>query len=608
MAYGRPAHIRSHRRGGARRRPSRFGPWTAAALVGVLVLAGVVVGYQQLLARACSGQVTARVVAAPAIAATLDRMATEWLASEPSISDGTCARVLVESRDSAEVANALAAGWDRRHGEPPHAWVPASSAWARRAAVSEQAAALLPDDQPSIARSPTVIAMPEPMAAALGWPEVRLGDEEVRWRTVVDAFAAGQGWERFDHPEWGPLRLGMTDPTRSTAALHALGALLDADDDGELTDGELADAFTVRDTMAADVYHPTTEQLLTGLEDAAGGDEAAGMRHVSAFPALEHEVLNHNLRHPSVRLSAVYPVDGAADADYPYLILDAEWVDERTRQAAQAFLSFALGPRVQAELRAAGFRGPEREPGETFTADLGVVADLSTPERTPLAPASVARLVAQWTTMTRSTNLLFLLDVSGTMAVEVPGTGLTRLDVVKEAVTEVVGLFPDEASVGCWEFSTAIDGDLDYRSLVPLGRLDDVMEDDRLRREHLLSAVAGLTPYADTGLYNALSAAYDAMLANYDDESTNTIVVVTDGGDDTGGRPGLSLDQLLEHLRQAPAPGQQVRVVAVALGDDADVESLETIASATGGRVHRVPLDGDVVGAVRTAVFGGAAG
>lgn len=605
MAYGRPAHIRSHRRAGSRRRPRRTAPWISVAVVSALVLSGLVVGYQQLLARACSGQVTARVVAAPSIAQPLDRLATAWLATEPSTRDGTCARVLIESRDSAEVAGLLAAGWDKRSGEPPDVWVPVSSAWVQRAAASEAAVALLPDDRPSIARSPTVIAMPEPMAQALGWPEPRLGDEEVRWATLVDVFADDRGWERFDRPEWGPFRLGMTDPARSTAALHALTALLDTDDDGEIADDELAGAFTLRDTIAADVYHDTTEQLLTALEEAAAADETAGLRHVSAFPALEYEVLIHNGRNPVIPLTAVYPVDGAAEADFPYLVLRAEWSGEPEREAAAEFLAFLRGPQAQEELRAAGFRGVDQAAGEGFASDLGVVETLAAPARTVPVPASVTRTIDQWTALTRSTNVLLLLDVSGTMAAEVPGTGQTRLDRIKQAAAETVRLFPDEANVGCWEFSTAIDGDLDYRSLVPLGRIDDVMEDDRRRRDHLLSAIDGLVPRTDTGLYNALAAAYDAVLANYDDESANLVVVVTDGGDDTGGRPGLSLDELLDHLDQAPAPGQQVRVVVLAVSDGADLESLEAISSATGGRLHHVAEDGDLVDALRTAVFGG---
>ena len=229
MAYGRPAHIRSHRRGGSRRRPRRFAPWISVLSVSLLALFVLVVGYQQLLARACSGEAIARIMAAPPIAQPLDRLATEWLASEPSTQDGRCARVVIESRDSAEVAGAL-----KGSGEPPDVWLPTSSVWVQKAAASQSGAALLPAERPSIARSPTVIAMPEPMAAALGWPEPRLGDDELRWLTLVEVFADERGWERFDHPEWGPFRLGMTDPTRSTAAVHALAALLDVDDDGDV--------------------------------------------------------------------------------------------------------------------------------------------------------------------------------------------------------------------------------------------------------------------------------------------------------------------------------------------------------------------------------------
>ena len=46
------------------------------------------------------------------------------------------------------------------------------------------------------------------------------------------------------------------------------------------------------------------------------------------------------------------------------------------------------------------------------------------------------------------------------------------------------------------------------------------MEDDRLRRDHLRSAIENLVPRQDTGLYNTVAAAYEAVLANYDDEST----------------------------------------------------------------------------------------
>lgn len=605
MAYGRPARIRSHRRGGSRRRSRRFAPWISVVLVSLLVLAGLAVGYQQLLSRACSGEATARIAAAPTIAQSLDRVITEWFASEPSTRDGTCVRVVVEARDSAEVAGLLAAGWDKSSGEAPDVWLPTSSMWVQQAAASQPGAALLPDERPSIARSPTVIAMPQPLAEALGWPQPQLDGAQVRWRALVDTFAHGQGWAQFDHPEWGPFRLGMTDPARSTAALHALAALLDGDGDGQLASDELDAAITLRDTMSTEVYHRSTETLLTAMEEAATGDDTGGLRYVSAFPALEYEVLTHNLRNPTVPLRAVYPVDGAVEADFPYLILRAEWVDPRASEAAQAFLDFVRGERVQGELRSAGFRGIDGDPGE-LDPSQGVAETLAAPARQVPDPAAVTRVIDQWAALTRPTNVLFVVDVSASMGAVVSGDQ-TRLARIKEAAAAAVRLFPDEAAVGVWEFSTALDGDLDYRSLVPPGRLDDVMEDDRLRRDHLLSAIDSLIPRQDTGLYNTVAAAYEAALANYDDESRNVIVVITDGPDDTGGRPGLSLDELLDQLRQAPAPGQEVRVVTVAVGEQADLESLSQISAATGGHSHHTGDDGNLNETLRAAVFGGGA-
>ena len=451
MAYGRPAHILSHRRGGSRRRPRRFAPWISVLSISALVLFALAVGYQQLLARACSGEATARIVAAPPIAQPLDRLATEWLASEPSTQDGTCARVVIEARDSAEVAGLLAAGWDKGSGEAPDAWLPTSSVWVQRVAAAEPGAALLPPERPSIARSPTVIAMPEPMAAALGWPQPQLDDDEVRWRTLVEVFADERGWARFDHPEWGPFRLGMTDPARSTAAVHALAALLDADDDGEVGDDELDAAFALRDTMSPDVYHVTTEQLLTGLEEAAAGDETAGLRHVSAFPALEYEVLTHNRRNPTVPLSVLYPTDGAVEADFPFRHLAGRVGRHRhAREAAQEFLDFARGPKVQQELRSLGFRGIDGQAGDDFGDQPGAVAEVTTTARQVPAATAVIRVIDQWAALTRPTNVLLVIDVSASMDTVVSGAGHTRLERVKDAAAHTVALFPDEASVGCW--------------------------------------------------------------------------------------------------------------------------------------------------------------
>ena len=65
--------------------------------------------------------------------------------------------------------------------------------------------------------TPLVIAMPEPMAEALGWP-----DEPIGWADILELATDPQGWAAYGHPEWGPFRLGKTNPNFSTSGLSAL--------------------------------------------------------------------------------------------------------------------------------------------------------------------------------------------------------------------------------------------------------------------------------------------------------------------------------------------------------------------------------------------------
>src|SRR5215211_2305421 len=62
--------------------------------------------------------------------------------------------------------------------DQPVAWSPASSLWGRLLNF-EADKPLVPDENPSIVRTPLVIAMWEPMARALGWPRKQLGFADV---------------------------------------------------------------------------------------------------------------------------------------------------------------------------------------------------------------------------------------------------------------------------------------------------------------------------------------------------------------------------------------------------------------------------------------------
>jgi Mg-chelatase subunit ChlD len=93
------------------------------------------------------------------------------------------------------------------------------------------------------------------------------------------------------------------------------------------------------------------------------------------------------------------------------------------------------------------------------------------------------------------------------------------------------------------------------------------------------------------------------MLANYDEDATNLVVVITDGENDTVDRPTISLEDLLTHVNEAP-DDQPVRVVPVSFGAEADFEILQRIADATGGQAYYSERGFDLVELFRAAVFG----
>ncbi len=593
MAYGRPATVRSHRRGGPRRRLN-VAPWIVISMVVVLVGAGLGGGYVWLIKQSCSGQVKATVIASPATAPILEGLSRQWATGEPSV-DGRCASVVIETKDSAEVATALQNPWDAKvNGPAPDAWVPQSTAWVRKAASDADAERMIPDRQPSIARSPTVIAMPKPMAEKLGWPQKAL-----TWQDIIAAAKNKDGWKAYGMPDWGPFKLGMTNPAVSTAGLLALTAILDADDDEEISSAEQDNLYQLKQGMA--LYTDRTEDILTEFARQSAQSPDAGLKYISAFPALEQDVLNHNLRNPKAPLVAIYP-NTSIEADHPFLVLNAEWSRTDAQKVATEFMAFVRGDVGEKQLLDAGFRDPNRVPGKDLTLQNGLAPQITALPRAVLLPDSVVRTVTTWTAATRSTNVLLVLDVSGSMNEVVPGFGKTRLVMAKKAASDAINLFGDDARVGLWVFSSALSGTRDYKIVVPLDKISNTVG-GRTRRAQLLAAVDGLVATNDTGLYDTVAAAQKALLDGYQQGSLNLVVVMTDGkNDDPTG--GLSLEQLKAALtKNASDTGHKVPIATVAYGEKADFNALNEISTLTGGIAFESRESFDIQQVLQSAIF-----
>lgn len=515
--------------------------------------------------------------------------------------DGRCVAVRVQSKPSGGAASLLSDGWDEQvEGPRPVIWSPASAAWGavvdRR--LEEQGQAPIVGESVPFMQSPLVIAMPQPMAEALGWPDAAIG-----WADILELARSDEGWAAFGHPEWGPFRLGKTNPNFSTSGLSALVAqtYAAAGKDRGLTTEDLRDPSVVE--FATDIeqsvvhYGPTTLTFLNNWyrNDARG----TALTYASAAAVEEVSIVQYNRGNPDGRLDpgeepaepriplvAVYPEEGTLFSDNPLIVLDAEWVDEEETAAARAFRDFVLEPDNQRRVLDFGFRpgNPEVPVGEPITTDNGV--DPAQPQTTLEVPdpAVLVELIEGWEDTRKAANVLLVMDVSGSMSEPAVAGGTdTKLDLATSAAIEALDQFAPQDSVGLRVFTTGIvDQDtgeevdsVDLVEIAPIGQ----------GAERLRSSIRSLTPLNGTPLYAAALGAYEDVLASYDPEAINAVVLLTDGINDDGVLEDdqEQLQRLLERLSSGVegASARPVRMFTIAYGEDADQATMRSIAEAS---------------------------
>jgi Ca-activated chloride channel family protein len=595
-----------------RRRPTALVAAACVLLVLALGVGGFVAFFNQpAKSLACrSGSLPLHVIVSPDQAGVVTQAAAEYERRRPAVDD-RCVDVQVRATDSVEAVAALSTGWDEAtKGPRPDVWVPASSAWALQAGLRQQAAkqpSMIPiEEAPKLATTPMVMAMPKPMAEALGWPRRSLG-----WQDMLGAVTNPQGWAAFGRPEWGAFKLGKTDPNLSTPGLEALiGAVFAAT--GQTSELSVETLQQREDQL---------RQVILGLERAPGQDadtpatflanlrqaDQAGqaLQFVSAVPLDEKSVWDYNRgnasgldeagdqERPKVPLVALYPREGTLEADHPWVVLQAPWVDEAKRRAAAGFLDYLRSEPIQVLFQQAGFRSSAGTAGPQLSQANGLLPDQPSRVLAPPSPKVVAATLESWNAARKRSNVLAVYDVSGSMKEEVPGTGgRTKMDVVKQAAGQALGLFAPETNLGTWLFSSNLAGNRDWVESVPIGPTNARLPNGKLRRQVLAEALARLqATNGDTGLYDTTLAAFRAVKRSYAPDRLNIVVLLTDGiNDDPTG--GIGRAELLQRLK-AEQGNTPVRIITVAYGANADVESLRLISQATGGLayVSRDPRD-----------------
>jgi len=536
--------------------------------------------------------------------AMLTRFAQQFSATGKD-AEGRCITVSVLAKSSGAAESLLAAGWP--DSPRPDVWSPSAALWLpllETQLATAQKSSLVPGAAaaPRLATSPMVVAMPRPMAEALGWPGAAIG-----WADLLRLASEHTGWGAFGHPEWGPFLLGKTNPNFSNAGLEGTLAAYYAavGRSKDLTPADIADAASRRFVAGVEQsivrYGDTTTSFFTDWNRA----DAAGqtMTYISAVVTEENLVAAYNDGNPTddpalvgknpkphVPLVSIYPKEGTFLADHPYAVLSAPWVTDAKRAAADAFLGYLRSADVQRSFQANYFRDADARAGDQAGPAIGLLPNQPTQIfPTPAAETTLAALES-WAQLRKTANVISLLDVSGSMQEAVPGTGTTRLDAAKQAAVSSLKLFTDADEVGLWSFSGGIKGVKDYTEQVPIGPMGAPV-DGRPRRDAIETALKGLQAKGDTGLYNSIAAAYTSVLDRYRADRINAVVVLTDGKNEAQG--GLSLDQLLT-LLQRDTKGRSARVITIAYGPDADQATLARIARATKGASYVAPSAADI--------------
>jgi Ca-activated chloride channel homolog len=507
--------------------------------------------------------------------------------AQPRDVDGSCVTV-VATRDKSGLAatDAAASFKDVPEETRPTVWIPDATSWIALARHTGGGASV-PKEGTSVASSDIVLAMPDSLAAAIGWDQ-----ERPSWDDVFAAAENPDAWNELGHPEWGTFKLGKTSPLIASSGEAALLASYGsaAGSVGELTKDEITDADVTEEVrqheLATSHYMATPEHFLWHARQSE--DKGSVADFLSAVIVDEKSVWDYNRgitsrdgvtriesAPPEEKLVPIYPSDGFYLADNPAVVLNGAWVDETETAAAEDFLRFTGTKQGQQIVREAGYRDLNGE-FDPLVAEVGqLAADQSGALPFPSSSVIVASHDA-FPEVRKRAQVLFLVDVSGSME-ETIASGKTKLAAAKDAITQALGHFTAGDNVGLAGFSSVDDGPITPGVVSPVA-------DVQSGRTEFLSALGALKPIEFTPLFAAVDTFARERAASWDPDRINAIVLLSDGKNETM-TPTIDAPQMVANLNELHHD-TPVLIFTLAYGADADVAALQSISSATGAHYY----------------------
>jgi Ca-activated chloride channel homolog len=244
----------------------------------------------------------------------------------------------------------------------------------------------------------------------------------------------------------------------------------------------------------------------------------------------------------------------------------------------------------------AGLRRPGGPPPPS---EIKGLPELKAPPFDVLIPHKLDHVFATWYPADRRSDILVVVDVSGSMGAPAPGSKQPLINLVRSGVLELGKVLPNDSKLALWEFGSDLAPPRDYRTLMPRGTLNDAQRNRLTRAAHALDA-----RNTGTGLYDTLLAAYKSAQAGYRDGIPDHVVLFTDGKneDDPG---SITATELSAKLSAAANPKRPVHVTVISFGPKSNAEAVAKALEPVGGYVDPLTAADEVGAAFIHSAAGG---
>ncbi|MDR3578009.1 MAG: substrate-binding domain-containing protein [Anaerolineaceae bacterium] len=225
------------------------------------------------------------------------------------------------------------------------------------------------------------------------------------WKKIHDAVQNPKGWAAYNHPDWGYVKFGQTNPLTSNSGFMTILLMTD------YYFGK-ASGLTSNDILSNDAYKQwflETENTISKFGDSTGtymNDMIAYGPSVYDFITVYEATAISQANNALGRDGAIhiYYPPATVMSDHPFCVLQADWVTPEQAQAANLFVNYLLSrPAQELALTKYGFRPTDPSialdiPGSPFGRYAANGIKITLPPLVQLPPGDVLNtLLDFWT-------------------------------------------------------------------------------------------------------------------------------------------------------------------------------------------------------------------